>query len=193
MFILCDTSSILMLLRIAPDMFIDERYECKTIRVVHDEIVRTTKFKVKYPWMREMRAKVKPMVLNEKQKQTETAYWETIHALNNFGTVNNKTGQLIDLSWVDIGVISHALALEYKITSGDVNLLQFARQEFKEEFRGSVSPLEMINHWLESGVIEWDEEKQRYISAWMGDNEHPQPPKEKKRFRHLAGNKYTGS
>jgi hypothetical protein len=50
MVILCDTSSILMLLRIAPDMFTDERYECKAIRDVHDEIVQTTKFKTKYPW-----------------------------------------------------------------------------------------------------------------------------------------------
>lgn len=40
MFILCDTSSILMLLCIAPEMFIDERFECITIREVHDEIVR---------------------------------------------------------------------------------------------------------------------------------------------------------
>ena len=39
MFILSDTSSILMLMRIAPDMFVDERFECKTIRDIHDEII----------------------------------------------------------------------------------------------------------------------------------------------------------
>lgn len=40
MFILCDTSSILMLLRIEPDMFKDERFKCKTIREIHEEIVK---------------------------------------------------------------------------------------------------------------------------------------------------------
>ncbi len=50
MYVLCDTSSVLMLLRIAPDIFVDERFECVTVKVVHDEIVGTTRFKSKYPW-----------------------------------------------------------------------------------------------------------------------------------------------
>lgn len=58
MFILCDTSSILLLLRIAPDMFRDERFQCKTILDVHDEIFRTSKFKTKYPWIKELRARI---------------------------------------------------------------------------------------------------------------------------------------
>ena len=74
MFILCDTSSILILLQIAPDMFTDNRYECKTIRVVHDEIVRTTKFKTKYPWTREMKPKIKTVVLNKEQKNGTTVF-----------------------------------------------------------------------------------------------------------------------
>ena len=140
MFILCDTSSILMLLRIAPDMFTDERYECRTIREVHDEIVRTTKFKSKYPWTREKKDKVKTVVLSKEQKQTETMFFETVRTLNRQGVVNQKTGRFIDLSREDMRVISHALTLDYRITSGDRDLVQFARQEFKEEFRGNVSP-----------------------------------------------------
>ena len=71
--------------------------------------------------------------------------------------------------------------------------MQFARQEFKDDFQGNVSPLEMIIHWLESGVMEWDEKKQRFLSAWAEDREHPQPPKAKKRFTELTGFRYTGT
>lgn len=193
MFILCDTSSILMLLRIAPDMFTDERYECRTIREVHDEIVRTTKFKSKYPWTREMKDKVKTVVLSKEQKQTETMFFETVRTLNRQGVVNQKTGRFIDLSREDMRVISHALTLDYRITSGDRDLVQFALQEFKEEFRGNVSPLEIINYWLESGIIEWDEMKQICLSVWAEDNEHSQPMKAKKYFKKLTGFKYTGT
>jgi hypothetical protein len=193
MFILCDTSSILMLLQIAPDMFTDDQYECRTIREVHDEIVRTTRFKTKYPWTREMRVKIKTVVLNQEQKKTEQLFFDTIRTMNYEGTENQITGRLFDLSREDMRVISHALVLEYKITSGDRDLVQFARQEFKEDFRGNVSPLEIINHWLESGVLEWDEEKQNYLSEWTDNREHPQPQKAKKRFYELTGLRYTGS
>ncbi|NQV19357.1 MAG: hypothetical protein HQ534_12545 [Armatimonadetes bacterium] len=47
--IICDTCSILMLIRIAPDMFIDSKYGCKTINEVRKEFISTTRFKEKYP------------------------------------------------------------------------------------------------------------------------------------------------
>ncbi|MBD3241514.1 MAG: hypothetical protein GF331_13070 [Chitinivibrionales bacterium] len=193
MFILCDTSSILMLLRIAPDMFTDERYGCKTIREVHDEIVRTTKFKSKYPWTRGMRPRVRPLVLGEQQKHREAVFFDAIRALNLQGTVNKKTERFFDLSHEDMRLISHALALGYKISSGDRELKEFARQEFAADFRGSISPFEIINQWLESGIISWDEEKQRYLSAWADDREHPQPLNAKKHFKALSGSDYSGS
>ena len=56
MVVLCDTSAILMLLRIAPDMFTDPRYGCVTIRQIYDEITRTPKFKSKYLWLHEKKA-----------------------------------------------------------------------------------------------------------------------------------------
>ena len=193
MFILCDTSSILMLLRIAPDMFVVEGYECKTIREIHNEIVRTTKFKTKYPWTREMRAKIKPVVLDKEQKEREELYFEVVRNLNRVGTENRKTGRFFDLSFVDMKVISHALTLAYRITSGDRELIQFVEQEFRDEFQGSISPLEIINRWLEKGLIKWDEGKQGYLSDWAEHHEHPQPLKAKKRFRELTGYRYTGS
>jgi hypothetical protein len=193
MVILCDTSSILMLLRIAPDMFTDERYKCKTIRDVHDEIVQTTKFKTRYPWTREIKSKIRVLSLTDEQKQDETAFFETISTLNKYGTVNRKTERIFDLSHEDMRVISHALSLNYQITSGDRGLVEFAVQEFGDDFQGNISPLEIIIQWLESGLITWDTEKQGYLSAWAADNEHPQPSKAKKRFKELTNCTYTGS
>jgi hypothetical protein len=46
MYILCDTCSVLMLIRIAPDMFRDDRYGCVTIQEVFQELFRTQKFKL---------------------------------------------------------------------------------------------------------------------------------------------------
>ena len=60
MYILCDTCSVLMLIRIAPDMFCDDRYECVTIQEMIQEMFRTQKFKMRYPW----RTKYKPRFCN---------------------------------------------------------------------------------------------------------------------------------
>jgi len=41
--ILCDTCSILMLIRIAPNMFIDKGFECVTIPDARKELFQTNK------------------------------------------------------------------------------------------------------------------------------------------------------
>jgi hypothetical protein len=192
MVILCDTSSILMLLRIAPDMFTDYRYECKTIREVHDEIVQTTKFKTKYPWTREIRDRIRPTILTDAQKQTEQQYHDTIRSLNYAGIMNENSGKNFDLSRVDMKVISHCIALGCSITSGDNDLKEFISQEFEEYDNGSFAPLEIIIQWIEKRVIKWDQEKQKVIDSWKELREHPQPAKAKKRFSELTGSKYTG-
>jgi len=83
-----------MLLRIALDMFISEAYECKTIREIHDEIVRTTKLKTKYPWTRGMRAKIRPVVLAQEQKEREGQYLEAVRTLSCISAENLKTARL---------------------------------------------------------------------------------------------------
>ena len=61
MILLCDTCSVLMLIRIAPDMFLDDRFECVTIKKVCDEIIQTQKFKTKYPWRIKYKSKLKSL------------------------------------------------------------------------------------------------------------------------------------
>jgi len=182
-----------MLLRIAPEIFTDHRYECKTIREVHDEIVQTTKFKTKYPWTREVRDRIQITVLTETQKRMEQQYHKTIKSLNYAGTMNEKTGKIFDLSRVDMKVVSHCITLGCSITSGDNDLKDFIQQEFKENDNGSLSPLEIIVLWIEKKLIKWDQEKQKVIDSWKELREHQQPGKAKKRFSELTGNKYTGS
>jgi len=62
--ILCDTCSILMLLRIAPQMFLDDTYQCCTIAEVRNEIFQTQKFKNKYPWREKFKDKIKPFAFS---------------------------------------------------------------------------------------------------------------------------------
>jgi len=193
MVILCDTSSILMLLRICPEMFSDLRFECKTIREVHDEIVRTTKFKSKYPWTREMRDRIRPLVLTDAQKKTESDHFSTVRELINFGTTNKVTKMLFDLSFVDIKVVTHCVTLGCCVTSGDKNLVQFLHQEYAAAFSGSISPLGIINDWLEKELIAWNDEKQKMLSDWAELNEPVQPSAEKSRFKRLTKYQYAGS
>jgi hypothetical protein len=193
MVILCDTSSILLLLRIAPDMFIDARYECCTIREIHDELIRTTKFKLKYPWLREMRQKLNPLMLSEKQKESERTFFEAIKTLNWNGTLNDRTKKFFDLSREDMKVISGALALGCQISSGDRGLIDFAKQEFPDDFAGSVSALEVINKWIETGLLTWNQEKQNFLSEWKTQREVAQPPKAISDFKRLTKKPYKGS
>ncbi|MDO5575913.1 MAG: hypothetical protein Q4F84_02435, partial [Fibrobacter sp.] len=118
------------------------------------------------------------------------AFFEAINELNRIGTQNKKTGRFFDLSREDMRIISHALTLGYQITSGDRDLVQFATQEFKEDFKGNVSPLEIINSWLLSKIIVWNEEYQAIIEEWILLNEHPQPESAKKEFKKITGFKY---
>jgi hypothetical protein len=193
MYILCDTSSILMLLRITPDMFINSSFECCTIHEVHDELIRTTKFKSKYPWTREMRPKIKPLMLSEEQKKSEKIYYDAIKSLNQYGTLNKKTAKIFDLSHEDMKVISNALTLGYQISSGDSSLIQFAEQEFSDEFAGSVSSLEVINKWMEKNLIIWDQAKQNILCEWKSLKEVAQPKKAISEFKRLSNLPYPGT
>lgn len=193
MHILCDTSSILLLIRIAPDMFIDERYECCTIQPVRDEIFRTQKFKSKYPWRDEYRNKIKCLSSEVLQKAEIQVFQDTISRLNELGTVNACTGKTFSLSHVDIRFLSCALAYSFSITTGDQSIKDFAAQQFSEIFSGSVSPLELINIWIEKKLIIWNEELHAFLSDWDTQHEHPQPKEQKRRFRRLTGSTYPGS
>ncbi len=63
MYILCDTCSVLMLIRIASDMFLDPKFECVTITDVVKEIFRAQKFKNKYPWRKRYKSSISRLAM----------------------------------------------------------------------------------------------------------------------------------
>lgn len=188
--ILCDTSGILLLLRICPDMFIDPRFECVTIQEVHDEIYQKQKFKDRYPWRIEFKSKIKCL----KQTEIHDKQFEALYKMINFalgsGIVDDATGHDFDLSKVDKNIVACALAHGYKIASGDAGLCRYAAQEFGEIFKGSVSALDVLNGWLEKDLLQWDNEKQAFLNDWLIQKERAQPDGAIRRFQELTCRQY---
>ena len=193
MHILCDTSSILLLVRIAPEMFIDERYECCTVNEISDELFKSQKFKQKYPWRIKYKNKIKCLSIQRLNEPEVKIYHDAIARLNAVGKVNNCTGRFFSLSRVDMKLLACALAHGLKLSTGDQDIKDFAYQEFLNEFKGHVSALEMINIWLRKKLIAWNDELHDYVMDWNRQNEHPQPGEQKKIFEKLTGRKYPGS
>lgn len=181
-----------MLLRIVPQMFEDDRFECITIREVYDELTQTTRFKTKYPWAGPMRNKLKSLSTGKTGISEVKDYHATIKTLSENGTIDQKTGRLFDLSRVDMRIMACALALGHSVTSGDGGLVRFLEQEFPDDFKGNISPLGIINDWLSKKLIMWDDEKQKYLAEWKDNEEHAQPKSEISRFNKLTGRRYPG-
>ena len=190
MIILCDTCSVLMLIRIAPDMFTDERFGCATIPKVHEEIYRTQKFKTKYSWREEYREQFKTLGTSVSQSEEVKLQLETIKVLVDAGVENQDTGNLVDLSLTDMHVVACASAYGHGISSVDRNLVYFAQNEFELQ---NISPLGLVNMWIQNGLISWDERLQILMEDWEKNGEAEQPLEEVGRFQQLTGFRYVGS
>ena len=139
--ILCDTCSILMVIRIAPDMLIDEKYGCVTIQEVREEIIRQQKFKDKYPWRHGFKDKIRCIPNSEIiNNDFANQYLEAINLLIESNITNNKTGRLFDLSPVDKKFISCALSFGFKISTGDGDIKNIANQEFSKLLGQHITP-----------------------------------------------------
>jgi hypothetical protein len=191
--ILCDTSSIMMLVRIAPDMFLDSKYRCITLNLMRNEIFRNPKFKNKYPWRNDFKAKIQCLPSSVTDNADVNRYFEAISMLIRNITINTKTGRPFDLSYADQRFLACALANGYRISTGDENLTLFASQEFGDEFHGNISPLGIINRWMSEELIEWNDQLHSYVADWKINNEHPQPEKQMRKFKKLTGRSYPGS
>lgn len=182
-----------MLVRIAPDMFLDSKYRCITLNLMRNEIFGTPKFKNKYPWRNDFKAKIQCLPSSVTDNADLNRYFEAISMLIRNITINTKTGRPFDLSYADQKFLACALANGYKISTGDQNLTLFASQEFEDEFHGNISPLGIINKWMSEELIEWNDQLHSYVADWKINNEHPQPEKQMRKFRKLTGRSYPGS
>lgn len=192
--ILCDTCTILMVIRIAPNMLTNEKYGCFTIQKVREEIVRQQKFKDKYPWRQGFKDKIQCIPNSEILSNDATnQYFETINLLIENNITNNKTGKLFDLSKVDRRFIACALSFCYRVSTGDNDIKDLANQEFSKTFKGSISPLGMVNKWIRKSLVTWSDELHEYVADWNRTGEAPQPKHQKGEYRKLTGLKYPGS
>ncbi|MFH0958129.1 MAG: hypothetical protein V1897_05440 [Pseudomonadota bacterium] len=189
MYVLCDTCSVLMLIRIAPDMFIDQKYDCVTVPEVRQEFVQTKKFKTKYPWREKYVAKIRAIPKTQLDNDVFQKAHSTVRTVHDTGLINPRTNKLFDLSRVDKLIISYAVAHNYVLSSVDNDLVDFAEQQFEKSV---VRPLGIINDWLGRGLIDWDDSLQSIIDDWTRCGEHRQPIDEIQKFKSLTGYLYVG-
>lgn len=193
MYILCDTCSVLMLIRIAPKMFIDPGFECVTISDVVSEIFHTQKFKNRYPWRKRYKSKIRPLSNAVLKTNEFKLYFQVIDNQIRAGIINNKTSHYFDLSKVDQRIVACARANDYRITTGDKDLIQYYLQQFSNNPDEIISPLGMVNIWMKTGLISWDETLQTILEDWNKCDEAPQPKAEIRKFQKLTGYKYLGT
>jgi len=178
-----------MLIRIAPDMFRDDRYGCVTVQEVFQELFRTQKFKTKYPWRTKYKSKIKALIKSKVETGDFNLYLEAIRNIIVTGKINERTKRFFSLSSVDQQIAACSIAHGFKLTTVDDDLADFIRQEFSGK---TISPLGIVNDWIKKGFIKWDDDLQSILEDWDKCNEHPQPKKEIKRFEKLSGYTYAG-
>lgn len=130
MYVLCDTSSILMLIRIAPAMFTDARFNCVTLPEIREELYKTARFKSRYPWIIDYRKFVNPLTTTELADPEYRLQFSAVKMLVEAGAVNERTNKPFNLSDEDGRVVAFAATKKYEITTGDKNLIDFAEQQF---------------------------------------------------------------
>jgi hypothetical protein len=178
-----------MVIRIAPNMFTDERFGCATIQKVHHELYRTQKFKTKYPWRDEFKADIKTLGSGVLDTAEFNMHLSVINSLIDAGVENKETGLFVDLSSTDRHVIACATANQFGISSSDRNLVYFAEHQFDIT---NITPLALVNQWIDAGLIVWDKHLQMIIEDWERCGEMAQPLKEIGRFQQLTGLRYVG-
>ncbi len=189
MYFLCDTCSILMLLRINPDMFIEEKFNCYTIPQVVQEIIRTPKFKKQYAWKDTFKNRISAIGSTKLQNPSLHENLNIINFLLD-NTINKKTDRLFNLSYVDKHVAACCITFDFIAATEDKNLRTFLEQEFDAK---TVSVLQIINDWIEQGLLLWNDNLQLLMAEWVKDNESPQPKNEILRFTKLTNYKYIGT
>lgn len=176
-----------MLIRIAPEMFSDERYECTTIIDVKNEIYRTQRFKGKFPWRKDYKDKIRTLGATKLETEEYKENYRLVKNLLNNYILNEDTGQHIDLSLVDRKIAAYVITNKCKVSTGDKNLAAFITQQFDIE---NLKPLEIINEWIEGDLIEANEDLLKYLQDWI-DNDEPIQPKEAiKKFEEITGLKF---
>ena len=174
-----------MLIRIAPQMFRNSNFECVTIRCIREEVFRTQKFKDKYPW----RINYKSNIIHISNSKIDKEVMKVIERISD-ESLDKKTGRPYDLSYEDKNIVACAVSNDYTIGTGDDNLIKFAKNEFNiQSFK---STLDILNLWLQKGLITWSEKLNNILEEWKLQEEKKQPRQAKFEFKRLTGKEYPG-
>lgn len=185
MYILCDTCSILLVIRITPTMFIDPRFECATLPSVRDEIFSTQKFRHRYPWRDDFKSQIVSLATTAIAAANHEYYLKLVRNLVTAGVTNAETGRYFNLSRVDQSIAAFVIAAGCDISTGDAALAEFLKQEFET---ANVSALGLVNRWLETGLVTVNANLLAVIKEWR--SEHPQPPNDIAAFERITGLRY---
>jgi len=188
--ILCDTCSVLMLIRIAPDMFLDKKFNCVTVLEVRKELIQTQKFKTKYPWKNDYKAKFQYSSFIVDKGKEFSLNFETVIQLIDAFIINIKTDRTFELSLVDKKIASYCITYNLELSSTDNDLIDFLDQEFDKKNK---FPLGIVNDWIQQKLIVWNDEHQRIIEDWQSHDEPNQPIEDIREFERLTGFKYLGT
>ena len=189
MYILCDTCSVLMLIRINPEMFISECFNCVTTTEVQKELSRTQKFKTKYPWRNRYKKNIKHLKISEYEDDQFKLLLKIINNTLESGIINRRTKHLFNLSYVDKTIAAYTIRHQFQLSSTDQDLIDFVTQEYSCQ---TITPLEIINDWLRAKLITWDADKHSIFEDWRECNERKQTTAAIEEFESLTGYKYTG-
>jgi len=188
MILICDTCSVLMLIRIVPEMFCDPKYECVTINVVYREIYQSSRFKNKYPWRDQYKSKIVAMGTTAENTPDILAKYKIVENLvETRGVVNKKTGQPFYLSDTDKKIAACASALRYNVSTVEHDLTDFLNQEFTIRV---IKPLAIINYWLRKKIILWDDFKQSILEDWTKTEGALPSRRDIEKFEELTGREY---
>jgi len=189
MAILCDTCCVLLLIRIAPDMFIDERYNCFTVQEVREEIFQTQRFKSKYPWRNNFKRELTPKQFESEIVTSASLCFDVISKKIESGTLNERNNRFFDLGYKDKKIVAYALASKSTLATNDNDMRDFIEQEFD----GScISSLELLNQWLRYELFEWNSELHAILDNWNQNDEPVQPTEDIVEFERLTKFKYVG-
>ncbi|MBI2419364.1 MAG: hypothetical protein HYV28_15995 [Ignavibacteriales bacterium] len=183
MYIISDTSSIIMLIRIVPGMFTDSKFACETIREVKNELTATQKFRGKYPWLRKIVDKIFVTEIDTLEQA------DFITAKKAVDVTRKMKEDIYNLSETDATLVTYAHVKRRRLLTEDRKLSEFAKNEFDNK---PLQTLELLNNWIEKNLITIDDDKNEIVKDWRINNEPAQPEKEKKRYKRLTGYEYEG-
>lgn len=182
--ILCDTCVVLMLIRIAPDMFIDSKYGCVTVHSVHDEIKRSSRFKTRYPWRDKYLPKIKPKIREASYIENKAIIEYTKDA---YGLSKNDSIFALTAFEQQLRMATHDQDRSNNYRSSLGGLVKCCQDEYDLEV---VSALDIVNEWIENQILTVDKQLIDILKDWEEMREAPMPQNAKKKFTQLTGIKF---